>query len=436
MKRILILLCALCLAAVPVSAEDSEKPVPAGVYTPSPWGELWAAPAVPLGDGLLLTSWAALPEDRSGLTVSAGGERKAVKAAVPDRDGVLALLAYEPEGKEENEVPYTIMPRGKTVRSSDCLVETGDGRTVRVMDASPFQWRGYQTYLLTLEDQAPLGSLLLTRDGELAGIAVAKYAEGPNRMVFLSSEQIAGSLVSFSEKLRALDGLGEAPEGLTVTLEKNAVILDWNEAELPEAKDGENVYLILADAGNDYLNYCPADKGLTTYSYLLEPGRVYIAGFGAFDQAPDALPEKFALVIPGPAEDLTEFGFEPVTTSVAVLPEGAPEGTEPVPADEVTEDIMRSGRAYFYSSSRYALEEEEMSRTLLVTLTDPNGVSYRYESLWVYQRPVMEDDTWYVSLKEAGLTDFLDANGYPPGVYELAFYVGGCLADNAYFELK
>ena len=71
-----------------------------------------------------------------------------------------------------------------------------------------------------------------------------------------------------------------------------------------------------------------------------------------------------------------------------------------------------------------------------MTLTDPNDVNYRYESGWVYDPGFMKEDIWYVSMKETGLTGRLDISGYPKGVYEMAFYVDGDLADSFTFELK
>ena len=47
-----------------------------------------------------------------------------------------------------------------------------------------------------------------------------------------------------------------------------------------------------------------------------------------------------------------------------------------------------------------------------------------------------DEDTWYFSLQQSGLTDFLDRNGYPAGVYQLDYYIGGELADAVTFELK
>jgi hypothetical protein len=69
-------------------------------------------------------------------------------------------------------------------------------------------------------------------------------------------------------------------------------------------------------------------------------------------------------------------------------------------------------------------------------LTDPNGNNYRYESGWLYSPAYMREDIWYLSLNDMGLTASLNQNGYPAGVYKVAFYVDGDLADEFTFELK
>ena len=124
-------------------------------------------------------------------------------------------------------------------------------------------------------------------------------------------------------------------------------------------------------------------------------------------------------------------------TAVAEAPEGGlKEGEAPVPVTEVTEELLRSGRAYFYSHSTYTVAEEISGKTLLVCLTDPNGNNYRYESGWIYSLEYMAEDIWYLPITDTGLTASLDANGYPKGTYQLAFFVDGALADEFSFELK
>ena len=69
-------------------------------------------------------------------------------------------------------------------------------------------------------------------------------------------------------------------------------------------------------------------------------------------------------------------------------------------------------------------------------MTDPNGVNYRYESSWMYDMLYQKNDTWAVSLDDAGLLEMLNANGYPKGTYVVTMYIGGEYADSFTFELK
>ena len=89
-----------------------------------------------------------------------------------------------------------------------------------------------------------------------------------------------------------------------------------------------------------------------------------------------------------------------------------------------------------YSASAYEVTEKITDKTLLITLTDPEGNNYRYESVWMYAPEYMQEDVWYISLTGSGLTYSLDQNGYPHGEYQMAYYVDGDLADAFTFELK
>ena len=58
----------------------------------------------------------------------------------------------------------------------------------------------------------------------------------------------------------------------------------------------------------------------------------------------------------------------------------------PAPVTEVTEELLRSGKACILSSSTYTFPEDgEKEATLLITLEEPRGNSYSYESGWYYE---------------------------------------------------
>ena len=107
----------------------------------------------------------------------------------------------------------------------------------------------------------------------------------------------------------------------------------------------------------------------------------------------------------------------------------------PVPAEKITESLLRSSRACFYSVSSYEVTEKTENSTLLVSLTAPDGNNYRYESGWYYDPSIQERDEWYVSLEETGLLEMLNGSGYPEGTYVLEMFIDGKLADSFSFEL-
>ena len=81
------------------------------------------------------------------------------------------------------------------------------------------------------------------------------------------------------------------------------------------------------------------------------------------------------------------------------------------------------------------MDTTKTSIPMLIALTVPDGSNYRYESGWYYDASLKEGDEWYVPLADTGLLELLDETGYPEGVYEVAMYIGGKLADSFTFEL-
>ena len=405
---------------------------------------MWVATAVPISEGVLLAPASVKDIPPEQLAVSDGvnaWEAATVISADKDR---FTLIFYEPGDKPARYGSWELLPWGASVPASACTVRFGDSLGSRinrgVLAAENITWQGDRFMLLTLTDPAPAGSPVLTSDGRLAGVITAEWAQGENRVLMLPVEGLAEDMSEVAGLLRGLSEWGTAPQGLVVTAEKNLVTVNWKDMTLPEVPEGSEVYIVLVDTGNDYLTSFPVkDVENSEVSLLLTPGRFYIIGPAVSQGRPDFVPESYASVFLPRAEKLTEYNFRPVVTAIAELPGSIPkEGAVPVPVanEDVTEELLRSGRAYFYSHSTYQVTEEIDNKSLLVTLTDPNGNNFRYESGWLYSPEYMQEDIWYLSLKETGLTATLDENGYPAGVYKVAFYVDGDLADEFTFELK
>lgn len=400
----------------------------------------WITAAVQAMDGMLVTSPELLPEKTESLTVSDGQKEWKIEAVIPDSTGAIAMVFYDISRNLPVRAPWAMMPFGDSVQASTCIARYGNengGRTDRkVLSAATLRWRNSRVLLLTMEEETPAGAAVLNARGELTGVVIAEYAEGLNRVMAMPVEEIVRCMTEAGTLLTNLVSWGDPPEGFKVTTDKNLITIDWSGMDLPEKKEGENLYLILADTANDYLNFYPAETETRVFSAILPPGRVYISGILASAESPSELPERYEVTVIPPAQRLTEYHFRPIRTAVAEMPADAKDGDTPTPVTEVTEELLRSGRAYFYSASAYEVEDKTDGETLLVTLTDPEGNVYRYESSWLYAPEYMQEDIWFIPLTDSGLIWSLDQSGYPKGEYQMAYYVDGELADEISFELK
>lgn len=443
MKRVVAML--LLLALLPVagimgaSGEDAARG--AGVldlFGMKGDSLVWLGTAAPIYDGVLLSSAAILPENLSQLVITDGVSQWNAEIAVPDQSGMLITVIYDADNLARPVTPFTLADPHEVNGAAAMTVRAGDENMSRinrtVYSAVPITWQSVPCLLASLSGPVEPGAVLLTTDGRLLGIAVAKWAEGTDRTVFITAD---GMIQSLAESLDVVIGQGESnpPEGFTVTLEGNVARFDWSAMTLPETGEGEKLYLVVSDVLNNYLTYYPLDN-LTSCSMVLTPGRTYHSGIMASADTPDTTPKAYAVTAIPPAGKLTDYGFVSSVCAIAEAPEnGLPAGELPVPVTRVTEELLRSGRAYFYSSTSYQVTEAMDGISLLVTLTDPAGNNYRYESTWLYDPSYMENDSWAVSLDKAGLLSMLNSTGYPEGTYEVCMYIGGALADTFTFDL-
>lgn len=444
MKKSLAALLLLALMAVLCTGAGAEESREMDLFDLWDYGAesmTWLSSAVPVSEGALIVSASVIPENREHLAVSDGKTFWDVEAVLTDDEGLLSVVFYDPEGDAVRYGSWPLLPWGDSVPAVDCIVRSGDAMGSRinrgVLSAEDCIFRGRRCLLLTLSGPAVPGSPVLTADGELAGMIVAEWAEGMYRVLALTPEEIAYTLAATASRLHNLPAWQDPPEGLTVTMQKNLVTVSWKDMVLPEKNEGETLYLVVLDTGNDYLRYYPAETEKRSFSLLLTPGRYYLAGMTACAGVPDGVPDRYAVFGVPEAQPLTDHHFRPLRTTIAEAPQdGLKNGEAPVPVSEVTEELLRSGRAYFYSASSYEVSETIEGITLLITLTDPDGVNYSYETGWVYGPEYMSEDIWYLPLRDTGLLEGAEQKDYPKGVYHIAYYVDGDLADAFEFELK
>lgn len=395
-----------------------------------------AGTAVPLSDMALLASALVLPQNGETLEISDGTHTWIPENVLTDRTGMAAVLLID---EPEPAFPFvsSLVPLNVRVTAEDCAVisEGPDGKrtALRILNGASQVWQDYSCMLVQLSGEAKPGAPLMMETGELAGMILAEYAEGPNRYMMITVDGIVQMLAEIS---RQADLISEgAPEGFTVTLDANRATIDWKDAEIPKG-EGMKAYTVITDTGNSFLTYYPADQELTQVRMLLTPGRTYLAGLVLGADAPDELPEKYAVIAVPEAEPLTEHGFRSILCALTEDPsKDAEAGRTPETLTRITAEQLLSGNVYFYSASSYQVTEQ-IQETLLVTLTAPDGNNYRYESGWVYGPDYQENDVWYFPLTEGGLLDMMDPGSVPKGQYRMAYYVGGRLADSFTFEVE
>ena len=446
MKRFVLLLTAavmlLALSAAYAEGADASAPDPnlMDIYRVEGEDLVWFCTAIPVSEGVAVMPADLLPEDLSTIRISDGVTAWTPMTAAKDRSGVLAVLVYDADTAPQVIGKFELAPMGSSVTPGQLRVMAGDENSSRiirtVLSGSALTWRNTSCMVLTLSGPAAPGSVLVTDEGRLAGMAVAEYAEGTNRVVFVSVDGLYNGMLQSLDVLTSEDSAG-APQGFTYTEKNGLVTFDWSAMQLPQPGAGEDLYLVVADQDNDYLTYWKLLPDYTTYQMVLTPGRAYTAGIMAYREAPGSLPrERLSFRMPE-AGKLDKYNFESKVCAFAEGPAGGLKAGElPEPVTEVTEELLRSGRAYYYSSTTYEVTGSIYDIPLLVSMTDPNGVNYRYESTWMYDMLYQKNDTWAVSLDDAGLLEMLNANGYPKGTYVVTMYIGGEYADSFTFELK
>ena len=430
---VLVLLC----AAAGGWAESAAAPDLYDVYEEKAGEKTWVCNAVPISEGVTIASLAGMPDQPEKLVLWDGKAFREVGVMLATAQGTVAVMLHETDGEQPGIPEYPFLEASRVVRAGDLMVRSGDRLQSRinreVLDLSTITWKNRNVMLLTLSGDTAVGAPVLTWDGKLAGIIVSQYAEGLNRYIALTVEEITACL---NEADALLNGgeINVAPEGYTVTADGNILTFDWSGMTLPEVGEGQTLYHIVADMENTYLTYTAVEEGITQSSMLLTPGRTYVSGLAVFTGAPDDVPEQFAVTAIPEAEPLTDYGYKSLVFALAELPEGASESDMPVPVTEVTEELLKGGRACIYSVSSYQVEKEVSGCSLLITLTAPDGNNYRYESSWYYLPDYNEKDEWYVALDVTGLTTMMGGN-YPAGTYEVCMYVDGKLADGFSFTL-
>ena len=427
----------LLMTAAGAWAESAGIPDLYDLYDVTENERTWICSAIPVINGVAVTSAAGLPDNPEKLELWDGNALREVGVMLKTAQGAVAVLLYETNEEEPGIPEFPVLETSRTVQADDLLVRSGDWMQSRinraVYDISVTTWKNREAMLLTLSGDTVPGSPVITWDGKLAGMIISEYAEGQNRYLALTTREITACLQEAEALLNGLEA-DNAPEGYRVTCDTNRVTFDWKDMQLPETGEGEKLYFIVTDMESSYLTYMEIGKDQTSVSMVLTPGRTYVSGLAVFSEEPDNLPDQYAVTTLPEAEPLTDYSFRQLTFAIGELPEGYTDQTMPTVVTDVTEELLRSNRCCIYSVSAYQVEKEISDLTLLIALTAPDGNNYRYQSMWYYMPEYNEKDEWYVTLADSGLLDLTGGN-LPAGTYEVSMYIGGKLADSFSFTL-
>lgn len=438
MKKLAALTAALILLLTAACAQGASTPDLYDIYDRTGGGMKWTGNAVPFMEGVAFASPSVVPDDSTELVIWDGKAYRDVSLGLLTAGKTVLVVLFETDGDSPGIPEYTLVDADSTLKAENMLVRSGDWMQSRinraVLDAAALAWQELDCFLLTLSGDTEIGAPLITAEGKLAGIVIAEYAEGEHRYIALSAQGLSDCVMEAAAML-SMPEEGTGPEGYTVTVtEGNLVSFDWSQAVLPQAGEGETLYHVVQDVNNDYLTYVPVTPEYDGTAMILTPGRTYASGIGLFKGMPDRVPENAVMTVMAPAEPMTDYGFKSNVFTVAELRE---RGQMPKPVTEVTEELLRSGKACILSSSTYTYPgDKEEQRTLLITLEMPNGNSYSYPSNWLFMPNLQGADEWYVTLEESGLTSMMEETGYyPMGNYTVTMYIGGQLADSFTFTL-
>ena len=332
MKKLLALLLALTMliTAGTVFAETGGTPDLYDLYDPTGNGRTWVGTAIPITDGVAITSPIGMPETVKDLEIWDGTNYRKISETLSTADGKVLVLLHETDGAKPGIPAFDFVEYGVSVPAGELLVRSGDWMRSRVnravYDLTPITWNNREAMVMTLSGDTAIGSPLITADGKLAGIVTAEYAEGLNRYVALTVPEITACLQEAAGLLEEPELADNRPEGYTVTVEGNLVTFDWSGVKLPEIAEGEKLYHIVADSESSYLTYVEVTEGVTKSTMLLTPGRMYVSGLAGFADLPDDLPQQVALTSLPEAEPMTDYGFKSQVLAIAELPEDAPKG--------------------------------------------------------------------------------------------------------------
>lgn len=438
-KRICLLLLLLALA-LPAAAEDTAPDSlyllvnhdAAGVETPVGSAVLFS------NQYTLLTSvWAVAAQDDL-YAVGAGGSFHIDKAAVVSEESELVLLSLE-EAAPAAPLTFASLEGLISVvgyQGTQAVSGAIDLPSYMFYDETP-------TLLYTAPTTLLPGSALLGENGGLVGITLAAYGEGEHRYVAVAGDEFQ-SLFSTSAAPTLPEGVSWVT-GFTATPSVGKITVDWADA-LPACEE-ENctIGLFFTDVLNPYYSYITLEQTGST-DLPLTPGHTYKVWVQHThgDLVTDVpRPEEAAVSVTLPeALPFDRFDYQDREFYISAIPaeQAADSFTELLPPlKPITAQALADPDAaiFLQASSTYTITETS-EVDLLVVLTTPEGYTFDYLGLFIFDMALQQSDVWNVDITEM-FSDYLlfnDTGAMTSGEYTLCYYLDGALANQISWTLE
>lgn len=421
LKRVLILLLALLLAASAAVAE------PADALYLLVDGEQILGSAVLYKDQntLLTTLWTLLDATGEDLrVVGAGGS-----LPVTEWNGTLnADLVELTLGEASPAVPLAISEGAQTVYVLGHDLQQQSVHTeAAYLSVIPYEESARVMYT------APVallpGSVLLDEQGALCGVTLAAYGESVNRYVALSATEIIPMESSDTAFL----------QGFTVTPGMGEFTVDWSACDLSCEREDCVISLFFADSMNPFYSYMDQLENTSTVVPVM-PGRSYEVWMQhAHQQIDHSIPcpeEAVVTVEILPAEPFALYGYQDAEIYLSAAPMKDVEShynTYLPPVETISAAALSDPETaiFLQVSSSYTVEKNEEA-VLLVTLTTPEGYVLDYLGGFTFDASLQERDNWNVEIYPL-LDDYLSLNGtgtFAPGEYTVSYYLDGALGNS------
>lgn len=382
-----------------------------------------AADNVPLGSGIVLQDGSVVTaafRARNYILQRTDGTPLSVNRIRPALSAGLTFLYAE-------DLPQGVMPDGSLTDAASLTLVWYDEEGVHAAAArreEAFTYLNTSALLVQTDVPADIGALVLDETNRAVGMVAAHWGTADLRYVLVP--------------LTTADAAANAGSLCSVSWADSLLTLSWSPEDL--AGLGDSFTVCCLDAANDYYYYVSVSAADGHASFSGVPGHSYLLYFAAADDsARRPLRDDLSAEILVPAAlPCTEFGYTVADIYVGLLPAGlgltTPEKPEPQ-ASFTRAELSAADHALYVQVTNTYQVTEEVDRTLLITLTAPDGSCRADMSGYLYAPEMNENDCWNASLDKMLREQIASPGGLSAGEYQVDIYIGGKAAGSVSFTV-